>query len=64
MGGVSWASFMTQVLDIVNSRGHDYIAKATHPAPEASEIVAWYTVPVEQGNAGYVTKHGQRYELI
>lgn len=55
---------MTQVLDIVNTRGNEFVAKATHPAPEASEIVAWYTVPVEQGNAGYVTKHGQRYELI
>lgn len=63
MGGLSWADFTAKVLEIVNSRGHDYVAKATHPAPGASEIVAWYTVPVEQDSAGYVTKHGQRYEL-
>lgn len=60
---MTWAGFVASILEIANTRGNEYVAKATHPAPEASEIVAWYTVPVEQGNAGYVTKHGQRYEL-
>ena len=63
MGGLSWADFTDAVLSVMESRGHDYVAKATAPAPEADMIIGWYIVPVEPGPMGYVTKHGQRYEL-
>ena len=63
MGGLSWADFTAKLIAVANSSGHDYIAKATHPAPEASKIDVWYSIPVEQGNAGYVTQYSQRYEF-
>ncbi len=40
------------------------VQSATHPKPEAATVDAWYSVPVTVGPEGYVTKHGQRYELI
>lgn len=32
--------------------------------PQFDKIIAAYVVPVENGPMGYVTKHGQRVELI
>lgn len=60
---MSWDAFTAKVLDIANARGHDFVKTATHPSPEADGIDAWYAIQVEVGPAGYVTKHGQRYEL-
>lgn len=60
---MSWADFTAKVLDIANARGHDFVKTATHPSPEGDSIAAWYAIKVDVGVAGYVTKHGQRYEL-
>lgn len=60
---MSWADFTAKVLAVANSRGHGFIVTATTPSPQADKIDAGYAVPVEAGPDGYVTKHGQRYEL-
>ena len=61
---MTWDEFRAAVLAVMESRGHDYVFKATTVGPEEFTIVGHYVVPVEDGAPGYVTKHGQRYELI
>lgn len=60
---MSWADFTAKILDIANSRGHEFVLKATTSKPEADKIDVGYAVPVEAGPDGYVNKHGQRYEI-
>jgi len=50
-------------MKVVDSRGFEFVAVATTPEPMADKIESFYTVKVEAGPAGYVTKHGKRYEF-
>ena len=54
---------MGRILAVIDSRGFEYMAVATTPHPMADTIESFYSVKVEAGPAGYVTRHGQRYEL-
>jgi len=53
-----------RILTIVDSRGFEFMSIATTPSPQSDRIESFYTVKVEAGPNGYVTRNGQRYELI
>lgn len=55
---------MDRILKIIDSRGFEYMSVATTPNPQADTIEAFYSVKVEAGPNGYITRHGQRHELI
>ena len=50
-------------MEVIDSKGLGYVAKATAPEPMADSIEAFYSIPLEAGPFGYVTRHNQRYEF-
>lgn len=60
---MNWDWFTAAIKLIADTRGVEFVKTATHPDPQADKIESWYPIKVEVGPAGYVTKHGQRYEL-
>ena len=50
---------MSKVQALIAKSGWNFIAKATHPAPE-HDIDGFYTVPVAVGPAAVFNVHGQQ----